>query len=365
MKFLSFLLSSSLFLLLATLPFLGIVPRAHADSSIIYGTFFYVWYPDHFNGNPPPPLPHSWWNVTDEPLMGWYSSNDPVIIKEQFAFMHYAGINLVLISYWNDTETDAAMLAVFQTVNNSSRSHELKLAINVEPYNESSPTNYNFATMESYLYTKFASPFSDIYFQLDNKPLLLFSQGGNMTNPQANRDALYSPSDFTVRIYGDMPYANWSMWYPSNSDPKITTPRLMNVDGGQTTIEPRYDDSYLGTDPSNGQVRNTTEDAYLTEGFYQSQWNVANAWIQAGECHIVLMGTWNDYTERTQIEPCFYEKPQIQDPFYLLNITRANVFSNPSTNTLPVLLLIASGILGAIIASGIVALCFLKVKKKS
>jgi hypothetical protein len=191
-----------------------------------------------------------------------------------------------------------------------------------------------------------------------------------MTNPPNNRDLIYSDDRFESRIIGDMDYVDWYWWFPNNGRPEQHDPLLGKVsqrsilDGGQTTVEPRYDDSRLGLDPYSGEVRNTTDDPDYSRGQYQAQWDIANDWIKNGQCHIVLIGTWNDYTERTQIEPCFDSTSFAEDPFYLLNITRANVFSYPSTNT-TVLLLIVSGLLGAIIASGIVSFYFLKIRKKS
>ena len=341
--------------------FLGISP-VHADTQLVlYGTFFYVWYEgygghSHFNGIPPTPLPSTWWNATDVSFMGWYYSNDTQIIKEQFAFMHYAGINFVLISWWNDSETDNSAWWVFQTMNSSLKSFGMKLAISIEPVNESG--TYDFQALRNYIYNRYVSPFQDIYMELDGKPLLTWMQGGTMTNPQANQIAIHNDSRFESRIIGDMSYVDWYWWFPNNERPDQKTPLSSDVDGGQTTIEPRYDDSRLG----NG--RNTKNDPDYSQGQYQAQWDIANDWIRNGQCHIVLIGTWNDYTERTQIEPCFDSTSFTEDPFYLLNITRTNVFSHPSTNTL-VWLLIVSGVLGAIIASGIVTFYFLKVRKKS
>jgi hypothetical protein len=102
--------------------------------------------------------------------MGWYYSNDTQIIKEQFAFMHYAGINFVLISWWNDSETDNSTWWVFQTMNNSLRSFGIKLAISIEPVNESG--TYDFQALRDYIYNRYVLRFQDIYMELDGKPLL-------------------------------------------------------------------------------------------------------------------------------------------------------------------------------------------------
>jgi len=142
-----------------------------------------------------------------------------------------------------------------------------------------------------------------------------------MTNPEANRVKIKGGDNFTSRIIGDMSYVDWYWWFPNNGRPDQKTPLRSDVDGGQTTIEPRYDDSRLG----NG--RNTKNDPDFSEGEYQKQWDVAKAWIEAGKCKIVLIGTWNDYTERTQVEPCFDATSFTPYPFYLLDITRANILA--------------------------------------
>lgn len=344
--------------------FLGISP-VHADSQpVLYGTFFYVWYPSHFNGIPPSPLPRTWWTCPDVPLMGYYYSNESSIIKEQIIFMHNAGINFVLISWWNDSETDNAMRQVFETV--SQLPFSIKLAISVEPINESG--TYDFPLIMDYIYNTYVEPYRSIYMTLDDKPLLTWMQGGTMTNPQANQIAIHNDSRFESRIIGDMDYVDWYWWFPNNEHPEQHDPKLeTRLDGGETTIEPRYDDSRLGLDPFSGEVRNTTDDPDYSEGQYQVQWDIANDWIKKGQCHIILIGTWNDYTERTQIEPCFDSTSKFSDnPFYLLKITRQNILGVTSSPTNPnVWLPIVSGVLGAIIASGIVSYYFLKIRKKS
>jgi hypothetical protein len=50
--------------------------------------------------------------------------------------------------------------------------------------------------------------------------------------------------------------------------------------------------------------KNTTDDPNYSEDLDQNEWNVENAWIKEGQCDIFLIGTWNDYTERTWIKPC-------------------------------------------------------------
>lgn len=333
MKFLSFLLFSSLFLLLAAIPFLGIIPLSHADSpNVEYGTFYYVWYDgyggtSHFNGTPPnyTRLPPTLWRVIDQPLLGFYFSNDTRIIKAQFAMMHQAGIDFVLVSWWGwSDESDNNAKIVFDTMKDILPSYGMQITISVEPINESGV--YDFTAIKDYIYQNFVAPYPSIYMKLDGKPLLTWMQGGNMTNPQENQNTIHSDSRYTNRIIGDMPYADWYWWFPNNEKPDQKEPLLSPEDGGETCILPRYDDSRLGAG------RNTTDDPDYSEGLYQNEWNVANAWIKKGQCDIVLIGTWNDYTERTQIEPCFDATSFAPYPFYLLDITRGNI---QAPNTTP------------------------------
>ena len=82
--------------------------------------------------------------------------------------MHNAGINFVLISWWNDSETDNAMRQVFETV--SQLPFSIKLAISVEPINESG--TYDFPHIKEYIYNNYVEPYRSIYVTLDDKPLL-------------------------------------------------------------------------------------------------------------------------------------------------------------------------------------------------
>lgn len=94
---------------------------------------------------------------------------------------------------------------------------------------------------------------------------------------------------------------------------------------GFTSIIPRYDDSGLGYDPYGKRERDTKYDENLTEGKYQEQWDIVNGWISEDKVGMVMVGTWNDFNERTFIEPAYPLSDFDAYSFSLLDICRANI----------------------------------------
>ena len=65
-------------------------------------------------------------------------------------------------------------------------------------------------------------------------------------------------------------------------------------------------------------------DQNLTEGIYDKQWNKVLNLARQGKVRIVTITSWNEYAERTQIEPSWDKTSSLQknDPFYLYNKTQ-------------------------------------------
>jgi hypothetical protein len=305
--------------------------RSDSNSHVQYGVYYYVWnIPDYGNGHwggnateANPVLPSTWWRVKDIPVLWWYNSSDPMLIRSHFAMMHGADIDFALVSWWgNGSAEDSALKVVFDTLASVLPSYGMKLAVSVEPFREAQD-DYNFSFISDYVYDTFVSPYRSIYLTIDSKPVLTWMQGGNMTDAD-NRESIYSDGLFANRIIGDNPYVNWSWWFPNNGHPEITSPQLSGLDGF-TSIIPRYDDSGLGYDPYGKRERDTKYDENLTEGKYQEQWDVVNGWISEDKVGMVMVGTWNDFNERTFIEPAYPLSDYDAYPFSLLDICRANI----------------------------------------
>jgi len=287
------------------------------------GVYYYVWYDEGFGNR------H--WNdsiyniVVDEPLYySYYSSRNETYLEKQIDLMWDAGIDFVLISWWGNNSYEDNATQAFINVN-ANRGFPLKFAIFVEPYTQT--PNYTF--IYNYVFERYAQMSG--YFKWRGKPLLCWF---NPLTPPKN------DMRFTDRVVG-MNYVDWSYW---NKEVKIET-------DGCTVVIPRYDDYYLyyyGARKSYMQY-----DVNYTEEMYDKQWKYVIK--NAAKVKLVLICTWNEYHERTMIEP----HNDISNPnnsyAYLKTVHYIDVFRNvvPPTCFTPMLLILAipiiSGILLAII----------------
>jgi len=292
--------------------------KARCVSDIKVGVYYYAWYEGGlgngvWNGTPPEHLCPKQWTVVDKPVLGWYNSCDPDLIKAHWGMFKQIGFDFVLISWWGENSTsDNATRVIFDVVSGL-KDNDVKIALSVEGCNESGV--YNFDYLHGYIYDNYAEPYNGIWFRVNNKPLLTWMETTNMTNPPENREAIHSDDRFVNRIIGYSSWVDWFGWFPhSYSSSKV--PKLSDLDGGFTSIVPRYDDHRLC------ENRNTIVDVDYSEGLYKAQWDKALKWIKQGRCKYVCVATWNDFTERTQIEPCFDLTSFTDYPFYLSDLTR-------------------------------------------
>ncbi|KPV63293.1 MAG: hypothetical protein AOA65_1301 [Candidatus Bathyarchaeota archaeon BA1] len=105
---------------------------------------------------------------------------------------------------------------------------------------------------------------------------------------------------FTSRVVGHMEYVDWYLWtakdYPTwihNNDPVIQN-------DGMVAILPRYDDYYLYL--AGSRTTYMRYDETLTEGLYDHQWRYLIN--NKAKVEMITVYSWNEYHERSQIEPC-------------------------------------------------------------
>ena len=267
-------------------------------------TYFYVWY-----GSPD----HPWINVIDKPLLGYYNSSDPQIITQQLEWMEEAGIDCLIISWWGpDHYTDTVAQRVFQLL----PQYKLKAAIMIEPWlgDENPDTNttvYNATWWNNtlqYIQTHYIDVYNQSYLYLDGHPLILaFNPIGMKYRPNTTM--------YTIRIVGNdidnAQYQDWDYW--PDYDRNLTGELRIRIDG-YVAITPRYDDEHFrpGNVPS--------YDPNLTMNWYQKQWQ----WIlnNTQNISLITIATWNEYHERTMIEPHYDATAPVDDPYYLFNITK-------------------------------------------
>lgn len=82
----------------------------------------------------------------------------------------------------------------------------------------------------------------------------------------------------------------------------------------QISVMPAYDDSHFRTN-------NQTYEVLYKEGMYNTQWKKALDEVKAGNVDVIAIATWNEWHERTAIEP-HYRNGTNASPFYAYGLTK-------------------------------------------
>ena len=268
------------------------------------GIFYYTWYD--------PSLEVSWdaKKIIDQPILGFYNSSDPAIIRQHLVWIEDLGVDFVVLSWWGFYDdygkfTENVVRQVLSITRESGSN--LKIAVMVEPFNQNGSA-YDYATIYNHIYSKFVLPFSSVYYD-DAKPLVCFFNNPNLTDsgtiPQDER--------FKTVLVGQEPYVQWIY-----TDLNYYVKPLQNPYTTQVSVTPRYDDSHVRT-PS------CVVDADLTEGIYDQEWRNAIQLLKDGKIDTIMITSWNEYPERTAIEPHHDATTSNLDPWFLYNKTRSHI----------------------------------------
>jgi hypothetical protein len=112
-------------------------------------------------------------------------------------------------------------------------------------------------------------------------------------------------------LVGTEPYVQWIY-----TDLNCYAKPLQNPYTTQTSVTPRYDDSRVeGRKPC-------MVDANLTEGVYDREWENAIKLLKEGKVDTITITSWNEYPERTAIEPHHDATAENPDPWFLFNKTK-------------------------------------------
>jgi hypothetical protein len=298
-----------------------------SDQGVPVGTFLYLWYgynltSQKWTGG----LATTHWNdsfgnvVVDTPSVSvdgthFYPSLNNNTLAWQLSQMQQAGISVIIVSWWGsgnatqstqpgtspaeDAAIDSATINLFRYVEATQNLWKFKIAIMVDGfYGNSSAVSW--PHLYGYLYTKYYHPYDDLAFYWQGKPLVLF-----FNTPSINQlNEVPRNYTFTTRLIGSVPnQVNWYFWEGMNFlDTSGGSSQPANYEyspgispDGEVGLASRYDDFYQR--PS-GYMR---FDYTLGQGMYYSEWNYAVA--HARELNLVLVYGWNEYHERTELEP--------------------------------------------------------------
>ena len=271
----------------------SVKPSSCSASKAKVGLFYYVWYEGglgngHWNSS-------LGWTVVDTPLLGFYNSSDPSLIRQHLKWFEELGVDFLIVSWWGSSTlqgyefADTTTRLMFDLINETNS--PIKITLMVEDFNQSG--TYDFTAIYDYIYDNYATRYGNEFFDLNGKPLVCW-WNSDMTSTSESRQRIGNDSRFAARIIGHHDYVDWYAWRPCSVDDEdypITLPKLSK--DGFTCIEPRYDDSHIG--------RSSTFDDDYSEGVYDRQWTWAMK--QGSNISIIAIYSWNEYHERSQIEP--------------------------------------------------------------
>jgi hypothetical protein len=132
-----------------------------AQTPVVRAAFFYPWFPNGWAQQGLDPFSHY------TPSAGYYSSNDPAIIKQQIAAMQYAHLNAGIASWWGQgSQEDTVIPSLLAGANGTG----FKWSLYYEPEGIGTPSVSQIESDLSYIKTRYAS--SPNYLTIDGKPTI-------------------------------------------------------------------------------------------------------------------------------------------------------------------------------------------------
>lgn len=309
----------------------SVIYRAKVSKKLApVGSILYLWYGNQNPGTSIGGVGSSGWNsslgtgagaVVDRPVIGYYESNNDTTFAWQIGQMQIAGLSFAVVSWWGaeggNEAINNATIQLFQYLKDSNSS--FKLAIMVDAYLQPSEQNTQaYKSIYNTIYDQFVKPYGNWYFTFEGKPLLLFF------NPMYPS---YVNSTFTVKTIGNRPNpVQWTFWdaptqyFNSQAGTGINAQNdqgnpVISKDG-EVTIIPRIDSYYnYKYGYQGGYMR---FDPTLSQGLYQSEWNYVLS--KSSSVRLVIIYSWNEYHERSAIEP-HNDFTYSGSPYHLLNLT--------------------------------------------
>ena len=293
---------------LALLALASVACISAVTPEVIVCVYFYVWYSSDGRHWGAPGDPQ--WSVLDVPVLGYYDSRDVEVIRWQLGLIREAGIDCLFISWWGPGSfEDMAAQRVFGAL----REYGLRAAILIEPYRGGDPNLYDRAWWDrvlAYIKENYVDRYPGVYLYLDGKPLILaFNPIGMKYNPSQDYPG------YAIRIVGNdidnAGYQDWDLW--PDYDASLTGELRVRRDG-YVALAPRFDDEHFRP----GGV--PAYDPDLSRRWYEKQWE----WVLGNldRVRIVAIYSWNEYHERSAIEPHNDATAANKDPFYLYNVTK-------------------------------------------
>ena len=286
-------------------------PTASPLAAPEIGIFYYVWYDAPNSDN---------WNASKfvdypvYPLLGNYSSLNSTVILQQLVLMKNLGIDFVVISWWGfgdayENFTDNAAKQVFQVAEDSMIN--LKFAIMVEPFIQQNDSSYDYNGIYNHIYNEFVVPYPSVYYNYSSKPLICFYNDPKYVPGLTPNGTVPPDKRFNTTLVGQQNYTQWTYNDLDRYDKPSNVPHANEI-----SVTPRYDDSRLN------RTQSCVVDANLTKGIYDQEWKNAIQLWEDRKIDTIMITSWNEYKERTEIEPHYDGTANNTNPYFLYNETK-------------------------------------------
>lgn len=281
----------------------GIIMFIISESPPTIGVYYYPWYTDDWDQY------HQ--NCLDTPFLGKYNSANLNVIVQHLNWFKQLGIDFVIFSWWGkDSPSDNNIKLILNQI--AENYSDLQFFIMVEPFGDgwleaydNSTKTYRFNLIYDYIDDTYISQFNSNCFCLDGKAVVGFYDGPDR---EFAKDVIPSDNRFSLRIIGCHTDDDWEYEVPN---PSLSSQPVCR--DGEISVCPRYD------------AQGRHEDVNYTEGLYDAQWNKAISEVKQGKVKIITIISWNEFAERTQIEPTYDVTSAFKDPFYLFDKTQTYI----------------------------------------
>lgn len=294
----------ALILVACTLSAISILLYYYVSGSshhIYVGVYYYVWWEKD-----------GWKDVLDEPLLGFYGSENHSIIEEHLDLIDKLDVDFLIMSYCGWVKSHIAYTNCKEVFDVAKEiDSNLKLSILLEAnYANESVNDYDFTRMHDHIYEDYAT--QTHYFNYKGKPLLLYWNADNMTKggqiPRDNR--------FTQLIVGHQSYVDWLYVTPysgSARDRNFTE----NPTNRHICVAPAYSDVHF-------RFPNWSWNVHYQDQGYEKEWDYALEQVQKGSVDVITICSFNEFAERTAIEPHIRNGCSVP-PDYAYNLTKSYI----------------------------------------
>jgi chitodextrinase len=163
-------------------------PPPPPPTSVVRAAFYYPWFPNAWNQLGINPY------TNYHPSLGFYSSNDPSVIKNHIAAMQYGHLNAGIISWWGQgSQEDSVVPADLAAANGTG----FKWSLYYEAEGTSNPSVAQIQSDLSYIKSKYAG--NPNFLTINNKPVIfVYGQG---TDTCANYAQPWSQANASEGFY--------------------------------------------------------------------------------------------------------------------------------------------------------------------